>query len=59
MNLGPSAPWSGINGQFYSLIEHYGYLVVFFGVMLGDRGHPFPERCHTPYLRQVHLQDCA
>jgi membrane protein DedA with SNARE-associated domain len=42
MNLGPSAPWSGINGQFYSLIEHYGYLVVFFGVMLGTASIRFP-----------------
>jgi len=27
----------------YSLIEHYGYLVVFFGVMLGCSGIPFPS----------------
>jgi membrane protein DedA with SNARE-associated domain len=26
-----------------SLIEHYGYLVVFFGVMLGTAGIPFPS----------------
>lgn len=28
---------------FSSLIEHYGYLVVFFGVMLGSSGIPFPS----------------
>jgi membrane protein DedA with SNARE-associated domain len=27
----------------YPLIEHYGYLVVFFGVMLGTTGIPFPS----------------
>jgi membrane protein DedA with SNARE-associated domain len=27
----------------YSLIEHYGYLVVLFGVMLGCSGIPFPS----------------
>ena len=27
----------------YLLIEHYGYLVVFFGVMLGTTGIPFPS----------------
>ncbi|HEU4493536.1 MAG TPA: DedA family protein [Rubrobacteraceae bacterium] len=27
--------------DFYPLIEHYGYLVVFFGVMLGTTGIPF------------------
>ena len=43
MNLGPSAPWSGIYGQFYSLIEHYGYLIVFFGVMLETAGIRFPS----------------
>ncbi len=29
--------------KFYSLIEHYGYLIVFFGVMLGNSGIPFPS----------------
>jgi membrane protein DedA with SNARE-associated domain len=29
--------------NFYSLIEHYGYLIVFFGVMLGTTGIPFPS----------------
>jgi membrane protein DedA with SNARE-associated domain len=29
--------------KFYLLIEHYGYLVVFFGVMLGTSGIPFPS----------------
>jgi membrane protein DedA with SNARE-associated domain len=29
--------------EFYPLIEHYGYLVVFFGVMLGTMGIPFPS----------------
>jgi membrane protein DedA with SNARE-associated domain len=29
--------------KFYPLIEHYGYLVVFFGVMLGTAGIPFPS----------------
>ena len=43
MNLGPSAPWSGIYGQFYSLIENYGYLMVFFGVMLVTAGIRFPS----------------
>jgi membrane protein DedA with SNARE-associated domain len=43
MNLGPLAPYSGINGQFYSLIEHFGYLIVFFGVMLGTVGIRFPS----------------
>ena len=43
MNLGPSAPWSGIYGQFYPLIEHYGYLIVFFGAMLGTAGIRFPS----------------
>src|ERR671919_2484846 len=28
---------------FYPLIEHYGYLVVLFGVMLGTTGIPFPS----------------
>src|SRR5215210_2261504 len=28
---------------FYPLIEHYGYLIVFFGVMLGTTGIPFPS----------------
>jgi membrane protein DedA with SNARE-associated domain len=27
----------------YPLIEHYGYLIVFFGVMLGTMGIPFPS----------------
>src|ERR687889_228082 len=27
----------------YPLIEHYGYLIVFFGVMLGCSGIPFPS----------------
>ena len=43
MNLGPSAPLSGTYGQFYSLIEHCGYLIVFFGVMLGTVGIRFPS----------------
>jgi membrane protein DedA with SNARE-associated domain len=29
--------------RFYPLIEHYGYLIVFFGVMLGTMGIPFPS----------------
>jgi membrane protein DedA with SNARE-associated domain len=29
--------------KFYPLIEHYGYLIVFFGVMLGTTGIPFPS----------------
>jgi membrane protein DedA with SNARE-associated domain len=29
--------------KFYPLIEHYGYLLVFFGVMLGTMGIPFPS----------------
>ena len=29
--------------KYYLLIEHYGYLVVFFGVMLGTSGIPFPS----------------
>jgi hypothetical protein len=43
MNLEPSAPWSGIYGQCHPLIEHYGYLIVFFGVMLGTAGIRFPS----------------
>jgi membrane protein DedA with SNARE-associated domain len=29
--------------KYYLLIEHYGYLLVFFGVMLGTMGIPFPS----------------
>src|SRR5215207_1380463 len=29
-----------------SLIEHYGYLVILFGVMLESTGVPLPGRCH-------------
>jgi len=29
--------------KFYPLIEHYGYLIVFFGVVLGTTGIPFPS----------------
>ena len=29
--------------EFYPLIENYGYLVVFFGVVLGTMGIPFPS----------------
>jgi membrane protein DedA with SNARE-associated domain len=29
--------------KFYPLIEHYGYLIVFLGVMLGTTGIPFPS----------------
>ena len=29
--------------KVYPLIEHYGYLIVFFGVMLGTTGIPFPS----------------
>ena len=29
--------------KFYPLIEHYGYLIVFFGVVLGTMGIPFPS----------------
>jgi membrane protein DedA with SNARE-associated domain len=29
--------------KYYPLIEHYGYLLVFFGVMLGTSGIPFPS----------------
>src|ERR671912_327506 len=28
--------------EFYPLIENYGYLIVFFGVVLGTMGIPFP-----------------
>src|SRR5918992_805303 len=28
---------------FYPLIEHYGYVIVLFGVMLGTMGIPFPS----------------
>jgi undecaprenyl-diphosphatase len=29
--------------DFYPLIEHYGYLIIFIGVMLGTTGIPFPS----------------
>jgi membrane protein DedA with SNARE-associated domain len=29
--------------EFYPLIENYGYLIVFFGVVLGTMGVPFPS----------------
>ena len=29
--------------EFYPLIEHHGYLIVFLGVMLGTMGIPFPS----------------
>jgi hypothetical protein len=29
--------------EFYPLIEHYGYLIVSFGVALGTTGIPFPS----------------
>jgi len=29
--------------EFYSLIENYGYLIVFLGVVLGTMGIPFPS----------------
>ena len=29
--------------EFYPLIEHNGYLIVFFGVMVGTMGIPFPS----------------
>jgi len=29
--------------KFYPLIEHYGYLIVYFGVTLGTTGIPFPS----------------
>jgi len=29
--------------KFYPLIENYGYLIVFFGVLLGTTGIPFPS----------------
>jgi membrane protein DedA with SNARE-associated domain len=29
--------------EFYPLIENYGYLIVFFGVVLGTMGIPFPS----------------
>src|SRR5919107_820012 len=29
--------------KVYPLIEHYGYLIIFFGVMLGTTGIPFPS----------------
>jgi membrane protein DedA with SNARE-associated domain len=29
--------------EFYLLIENYGYLIVFFGVVLGTMGIPFPS----------------
>jgi membrane protein DedA with SNARE-associated domain len=29
--------------KFYPLIEHHGYLIVLFGVMLGTSGIPFPS----------------
>jgi membrane protein DedA with SNARE-associated domain len=29
--------------KYYPLIEHYGYLIIFFGVILGTAGVPFPS----------------
>ena len=29
--------------KFYPLIEHYGYLIIFFGVTLGTMAIPFPS----------------
>jgi len=29
--------------EFYPLIEHYGYLIIFLGVMLGTTGIPYPS----------------
>ena len=29
--------------NFYPLVEHYGYLIIFVGVMLGTTGVPFPS----------------
>jgi membrane protein DedA with SNARE-associated domain len=29
--------------KIYTLIEHYGYLIIFFGVMFGTTGIPFPS----------------
>jgi membrane protein DedA with SNARE-associated domain len=34
---------SSVLEKFYPLIEHYGYLIVFFGVTLGTMGIPFPS----------------
>jgi membrane protein DedA with SNARE-associated domain len=34
---------SSVMEKFYPLIEHYGYLIVLFGVMLGTMGIPFPS----------------
>jgi hypothetical protein len=48
MSFGPSAPWSGIYGQFHFLIEHYGYVIVFFDVMLGTAGMRFPSAAILP-----------
>ena len=29
--------------NFYPLVEHYGYLIIFVGVMIGTTGVPFPS----------------
>jgi membrane protein DedA with SNARE-associated domain len=43
LNGGSSPYTSSAMDKFYPLIEHYGYLIVFFGVMLGTSGVPFPS----------------
>jgi membrane protein DedA with SNARE-associated domain len=43
MNPGHRSYIRGAMDKFYPLIEHYGYLMVFFGVMLGTTGIPFPS----------------
>ena len=41
---GRRSPYTSyVMDKFYPLIENYGYLVVFFGVMLGTMGVPFPS----------------
>ena len=46
--------------KFYPLVEHYGSLIVFFGVMLGCSGIPFPSAAILlaagVLIQQGHLQ---
>jgi hypothetical protein len=43
--------------KILSLIEHYGYLFVFFGVMLGCSGIPFPGATILleQFVKRLHL----
>ena len=43
LRIGSQPYTSAAMENFYSLIEHYGYLIVFVGVMLGTTGIPFPS----------------